>query len=275
MTPMPYARTDDRVRIYYEEHGAGTPLVLAYGIGGNVKMWDVNVPGLARGHRLVLWEPRGHARSDSPEDPAKYSFRRWALDLKAVLDHLGLRRAHVGGLSLGAGIATRFALAFPGRVRSLVVTNSSSASGLPLSWQNLVMRARSIEITLTQGMDAMAEFAMAENPNVSERLALDPGAKAEFYEEYRQLAPIGYANALRALLAMDHITDQLPRLRMPVLLIGGDRDPSLGPMKVIHRKIRGSKLVVLSPASHFANRDQPDAWNRLVLDFLAKVDKKR
>jgi len=275
MTPMPYVRTDDRVRIYYEEHGAGTPLVLAYGIGGNVKMWDVNVPGLARGHRLVLWEPRGHARSDSPEDPAKYSFRRWALDLKAVLDHLGLRRAHVGGLSLGAGIATRFALAFPGRVRSLVVTNSSSASGLPLSWQNLVMRARSIEITLTQGMDAMAEFAMAENPNVSERLALDPGAKAEFYEEYRQLAPIGYANALRALLAMDHITDQLPRLRMPVLLIGGDRDPSLGPMKVIHRKIRGSKLVVLSPASHFANRDQPEAWNRVVLDFLAKVDKKR
>jgi pimeloyl-ACP methyl ester carboxylesterase len=275
MTPMPYVRTDDRVRIYYEEHGAGTPLVLAYGIGGNVKMWDVNIPGLARGHRLVLWEPRGHARSDSPEDPAKYSFRRWALDLKAVLDHLGLRRAHVGGLSLGAGIATRFALAFPGRVRSLVVTNSSSASGLPLSWQNVVMRARSIEITLTRGMDAMAEFAMAENPNVSERLALDPGAKAEFYEEYRQLAPIGYANALRALLAMDHITDELPRLRMPVLLIGGDRDPSLGPMKVIHRKIRGSKLVVLSPASHFANRDQPDAWNRLVLDFLAKVDKKR
>ena len=274
MTPMPYARTDDRVRIYYEEHGAGTPLVLAYGIGGNVKMWDVNVPGLARRHRLVLWEPRGHARSDSPEDPAKYSFRRWALDLKAVLDHLGLRRAHVGGLSLGAGIATRFALAFPGRVRSLVVTNSSSASGLPLSWQNLVMRARSIEITLTQGMDSMAEFAMAENPNVSERLALDPGAKAEFYEEYRQLTPIGYANALRALLAMDHITDQLPRLRMPVLLIGGDRDPSLGPMKVIHRKIRGSKLVVLSPASHFANRDQPDAWNRLVLDFLARVEKK-
>src|SRR5947207_8811021 len=275
MTPMPYARTDDRVRIYYEEHGAGTPLVLAYGIGGNVKMWDVNVPGLERRHRLVLWEPRGHARSDSPEDAAKYSCRRWALDLKAVLDHLGLRRAHVGGLSLGAGIATRFALAFPGRVRSLVVTNSSSASGLPLSWQNVVMRARSIEITLTRGMDAMAEFAMAENPNVSERLALDPGAKAEFYEEYRQqLAPIGYANALRALLAMDHITDELPRLRMPVLLIGGDRDPSLGPMKVIHRKIRGSKLVVLSPASHFANRDQPDAWNRLVLDFLARVEKK-
>ena len=272
---MPYLRTDDRVRLYYEEHGRGTLLVLAYGIGGNTKMWDVNVPGLAARHRLILWEPRGHARSDAPADPAKYSFQRWALDLKAVLDHLGLRRAHLGGLSLGAGIVTRFALRFPGRARSLVVTNSSSASGLPLTWQNVVMRARSIEITLTQGMDAMAEFAMAANPNLSERLALDPEAKAEFYEEYRQLTPIGYANSLRALLAMDHITDQLSTLRMPVLLVGGDRDPSLAPMKVMRQKIRGSTLVVLAPASHFANRDQPEAWNRTVLDFLARVEGRR
>jgi 3-oxoadipate enol-lactonase len=272
---VPFARTDDRVRLYYEEHGRrGTPLVLAYGIGGNADMWDVNRDALAAHHRLVLWEPRGHARSDSPEDAAKFSFGRWALDLKTVLDHLGIRKAHVGGLSLGAGIATRFALRFPSRVRALIVTNSSSAVGLPLSVENLVMRARSIEITLTKGMDAMAEYAMAANPNLSERLALDPSARDEFYEEYRRLSPIGYANSLRALLAMDHITDQLPRLRMPVLLIAGDRDPSLAPMRVMHRKVRGSKLVVLSPASHFANRDQPEAWNRTVLEFLARCDRR-
>jgi len=223
-------------------------------------------------HRLILWEPRGHARSDSPEDPARVSFARWALDLKDVLDHLRLRRAHVGGLSLGAGIATRFTLRFPGRVRSLLVTNSSSASGLPLSPDHILMRAQSIKITLEQGMDAMAEYAMQANPNVTERLKLDPAAREEFYEEYRRLSPIGYANSLRALLAMDHITGDLPKIRVPVLLIGGDRDPSLVPMQTIHRKIRGSKLVVLSPASHFANRDQPDAWNRAALDFLARVD---
>jgi pimeloyl-ACP methyl ester carboxylesterase len=272
---VPFARTDDRVRLYYEEHGRrGTPLVLAYGIGGNADMWDVNRDALAAHHRLVLWEPRGHARSDSPEDAAKFSFGRWALDLKTVLDHLGIRKAHVGGLSLGAGIATRFALRFPSRIRALMVTNSSSAVGLPLSVENLMMRARSIEITLTKGMDAMAEYAMAANPNLSERLALDPSARDEFYEEYRRLSPIGYANSLRALLAMDHISDQLPRLRMPVLLIGGDRDPSLTPMRVMHRKVRGSKLVVLSPASHFANRDQPEAWNRAVLEFLARCDRR-
>jgi pimeloyl-ACP methyl ester carboxylesterase len=269
---VPYLRTDDGVRLYYEEHGRGTPLVLAYGIGGNADLWDVNVNALAAEHRVVLWEPRGHARSDSPEDPAKYSFPRWALDLRDLLDHLGVRRAHVGGLSLGAGIATRFTLRFPQRVRSLLVTNSSSATGLPLSVENLVMRARSIEVTLTRGMEAMAEFAMASNPNVVARLALDPSAKEEFYAYYRRLTPIGYANSLRALLAMDHITDQLPKLKVPVLLIGGDRDPSLGPMRVMHRTIRGSTLVVLSPASHFANRDQPEAWNEAALKFLKRSE---
>jgi 3-oxoadipate enol-lactonase len=295
---MPYARTTDGVRLYYEAHGptaiavapesrasgrspgrsrraSPTPLVLAYGIGGNTDMWGPNTPALAAGRRVILWEPRGHARSGSPADPARYSFRRWALDLRDVLDHLGIRRAHVGGLSLGAGIATRFALLYPRRVRSLLVTNSSSASGLPLSVENIVMRARSIEVTLTRGMDAMAEYAMTANPNVAGRLALDPGARAEFYEEYRRLAPIGYANSLRTLLAMDHITDELPRLaahRIPVLLVGGDRDPSLGPMRVMRRKIRGSRLVVLSPASHFANRDQPAAWNRTVVAFLRQVE---
>src|SRR5213594_3028024 len=117
---MAYLRTDDHVRIYYEEHGptepkaTGSPLVLAYGIGGNADLWDVNVPALAARHRLVLWEPRGHARSDSPEDPARYSFTRWALDLKAVLDHMRLRTAHVGGLSLARPLAARHQLVVGG-----------------------------------------------------------------------------------------------------------------------------------------------------------------
>jgi 3-oxoadipate enol-lactonase len=269
---MPYVRTDDRVKLYYEEHGEGTPLVLAHGIGMNADLWDTNRDALGAHHRLVLWEPRGHARSDSPDDPAKYSFARWALDLKAVLDHLRISKAHVGGLSLGGGIATRFTLRFPRRVRSLLVTNSSSAAGLPLPVDHILMRAQSIKVTLEQGMDAMADFAMTSNPNVRERLALDPNAKEEFYAYYRRLTPIGYANALRALLAMDHVTDQLSLIRVPTLLIGGDRDPSLGPMKVMQKKIRGSQLIVLSPASHFANRDQPEAWNRAALEFLGKID---
>lgn len=272
---MPYTKTDDGVKLYYEEHGRGFPLVLAYGIGGNAGMWEPNVAALAARYRLILWEPRGHARSESPEDPARYSFHRWVLDLRDLLNHLRIRRAHVGGLSLGAGIATRFILAYPTRVKALVIIDSSSAAGLPFSPEALVMRARGVEVTLKEGMDAMAEFAIASNPNIAGRIKLDPRAREEIQAMYRMLTPIGYANSVRALIAMDYITDRLPRIRVPTLLISGDEDPSLGPMRVIHQKIKDSRLVVLSPAGHFANRDQPEAFNRAVLDFLAEADRRR
>src|SRR5688500_4029623 len=113
---MPDFRTDDRVSNYFEEHGAGIPLVLAYGIGGNAGLRDANVTALPARNREVLREPRGHARPDSPADPARYTLPRWSLDPRGLLDHHPVRRAHVGGLSLGAGIATRFTLLHPTRV---------------------------------------------------------------------------------------------------------------------------------------------------------------
>jgi pimeloyl-ACP methyl ester carboxylesterase len=266
-----YFKTSDGVRIYYEEHGAGSPVLLAYGIGGNAGMWEPNVAALAAHHRLVLWEPRGHARSESPEDPALVTFDRWVLDLHDLLDHLELARAVVGGLSLGGGIATRFTLRHPERVDALIVVDSSSAAGLPLSVENLVMRARSIKVTLEGGMDAMAEFAIASNPNVAGRLKLDPSARKEIFDYYRMLTPIGYANALRALLQMDYVTDRLPEIKIPTLLVCGDEDPSLGPMRMMEQKIKGARFVLLSPAGHFGNRDQPDAFNDAVLQFLAEL----
>jgi len=268
---VPHFHTSDGVRIYYEEHGAGSPLVLAYGIGGNARMWPPNIGPLAARHRLVLREPRGPARSESPEDPTRVTFGHWVLDLHDLLDHLGLDRPVVGGLSLGGGIATRFALKHPDRVRALVVVDSSSAAGLPLGVDNLVMRARSIKVTLEGGMTAMAEFAIASNPNVAGRLKLDPSARQEILDYYRMLTPIGYANALRALLQMDYIADRLPEIGVPTLLICGDEDPSLQPMRVMERKIKGARFVLLSPAGHFANRDQPEAFNRAVLEFLAEL----
>ena len=85
------------------------------------------------------------------------------------------------------------------------------------------------------------------------------------------LTPIGYANALRALLQMDYITERLPEISVPTLLICGDEDPSLAPMRVMEKKIKQARFVLLSPAGHFANRDQPAAFNRAVLEFLDEI----
>ena len=268
---MPYIRTDDGVKIYFEEHGKGFPLALAYGVGGNAGMWKPNIEALSRRFRLILWEPRGHARSQSPRDPAKYSMRRWALDLRDVLDGLRVRRAHVGGLSLGGGVAARFARLFPARVKSLIIIDSASAAGLPQPVPGLATRVRSIEITLEKGMDAMADYAIASNPIYAATVRRDPGARKEFRALFRMLDPVGYASSLRALLHVEDFTHELPKIQAPTLLICGDEDPALGSMKAAQKLIKGSRLKVLSPAGHFTNRDQPEAFNRAVLDFLAEV----
>jgi 3-oxoadipate enol-lactonase len=268
---MPHSTTRDGVRIYFEEHGHGEPVLLAYGIGGNTGMWEPNIDALAAGHRLILWEPRGHARSDSPHDPRQVTFTHWTWDLHDLMDHLSIERGIVGGLSLGGGIATRFTLAHPHRVKALLIIDSSSASGLPLGVDNIVMRAKSIEVVLAGGMDAMAEFAIASNPNVAGRIKLDPSARKEIFDYYRMLTPIGYANALRALLQMDYITDRLGEITAPTLLVCGDEDPSLAPMREIQKRIPHATFSLLSPAGHFANRDQPEAFNRAVSDFLKSL----
>ena len=85
------------------------------------------------------------------------------------------------------------------------------------------------------------------------------------------LTPIGYANALRALLQMDYITDRLREIEVPTLLVRGDQNLSLGPMREIQRRIPQAKFALLAPASHFANRDQPEAFNLAVVEFLMSL----
>jgi pimeloyl-ACP methyl ester carboxylesterase len=117
----------------------------------------------------------------------------------------------------------------------------------------------------------MAEFAIASNPNVAGWIKLDPSARKEVFDYYRVLTPIGYANALRALLQMDYISDRLGEITVPTLLVCGDEDPSLGPMREIQKRIAHAHFALLSLAGHFANRDQPAAFNRAVLEFLATL----
>src|SRR5438876_383885 len=134
-----------------------------------------------------------------------------------------------------------------------------------------VLLAKSIEVTLKGGMDAMAEFAIQSNPNVAGRIKLDPSARKEIFDYYRMLTPIGYANSLRALLQMDYITDRLSEITVPTLLVCGDEDPSPGPMREIQKRIPQAKFALLAPASHFANRDQPEAFNLAVVEFLMSL----
>src|SRR5687768_11788452 len=100
---MPHALING-VRIYYETYGHGKPLVLAYGLGGNTTEWAPQIPAFSKKYRLILWDPRGHGQSDSPSSPHHYGNGESSYDLLALLGHLEIPKAHVGGLSMGASI---------------------------------------------------------------------------------------------------------------------------------------------------------------------------
>ncbi len=259
------------VSIYYESHGAGFPLILAYGLGGNAGEWHPQVSELSKGYRLILWDPRGHGQSDSPPEREKYGMGISAEDLHGLMNHLDIPKAYVGGLSMGGGIATHFTLAHADRVAALLIIDSATASGLPTPPEARAMREKTIELAETQGMKAVAEYAISTNPNIAGRAGQGPEAVKGIHDMYLALDPTGYANTIRAMLAEDSITDRLPEIQVPTLVLVGEQDPALPAARFTHEKIASSKFVTIPGAGHLSNLDQPELFNTELLRFLEEV----
>src|SRR6202140_4189037 len=114
----------DGVEIYYEVHGSGPPLLLTHGYSSTSAMWQGQIEALSKHHRLVLWDMRGHGRSDYPGDASAYSEALKVADIAALLDEVGAVSAIVGGLSLGGFMSLAFYRAHPERVRALLIIDT-------------------------------------------------------------------------------------------------------------------------------------------------------
>ena len=216
------------VHIHYESYGQGFPLVFAYGLGGNTTEWaGPDSRPSQKKYRFIVWDPRGHGQSDSPPNLDQYGSGNSAYDLLALLDHLGIRRAYVGGLSMGGGISTRFALIFPKRIAALIVIDSASASGLPTPPAALRMRHHIVELALSEGMDAVADYSIRHNPNISHTANSGPEGERAVREMYAALDPVGYAHSTLATVHPEFDPNLLSAIRAPTLVLSGDEDPAL------------------------------------------------
>ena len=271
---MPTAKIND-INIYYESHGTGFPLVFAYGIGGNTTEWQPQIPVFSQSYRFIVWDPRGHAQSDSPPNADRYTQELFAQDLEGLLDYLGIDQAYVGGLSMGGGIATRFTILHPERVAALLIFDSFSASGLETPPENRRMREEIIRLTETEGMLAVAEYAMKNNPNISQTASLGKEQENLIRQMYLALNPVGYAHSTRMILHAVFAASLLEGIKVPTLVLAGQEDGALPACRFIHEKIKESKLVVIPEAGHLSNLDQPVAFNHAVLEHLASVDQIR
>ena len=117
---MPYLDRNG-VQIWYEEHGRGPAVLLTHGYGATATMWEPQIRGLTDSYRLIVWDIRGHGRSDSPEDPSAYSVLACLADMAAILDACGVDRAVIGGLSLGGYLSLAFLLDYASYVRALML----------------------------------------------------------------------------------------------------------------------------------------------------------
>jgi pimeloyl-ACP methyl ester carboxylesterase len=218
-------------------------------------MWKPNLAALARDRQVVTWDIRGHGRSAAPADRSLYSEEASIADMAAVLDACGVRRAAVGGLSLGGYLSLAFHLAHPARVSALLLFDTGPGFKQDRARErwNVYAEARA---------DALERDGLA---------ALSTGAEVGAGPH----DPIGLALAARGILTQrdSRVLESLPAIRVPALIVVGEHDePFLAATDYMAAKIPGAVKVVLRDAGHAANIDQPNTFNAVVSDFLERVD---
>lgn len=265
---MPYTENDG-VKIYWEEHGRGEPLLLIMGLGYTLDMWHRNLPALSERYRTIVFDNRGLGKSDVP--PGPYSTSDMAADAIAVLDDAGVDKAHVLGASLGGLIAEELVLGHPHRVKSLILacTHGGGTEHIVMPSQEVLdMLAARASMTAEEGVRAAIPFVYhAETPR--ERIDEDLAIRLRTFPSAE-----GYTAQLAAGLTHDAF-DRLKDIKVPTLVIHGDSD-ALIPYtnaQILAREIPGAKVTIIPKASHVFFTDQPEASNEVVLSFLGEVSR--
>jgi pimeloyl-ACP methyl ester carboxylesterase len=251
---MPLARLNG-IHIYYEEHGTreGTPILLTHAFAATLQMWEPQFAAW-RDHRVIGWDMRGHGGTDSPPGQEQYTEKLTVEDIAALLRHLGIAQAVVGGLSLGGYISLEFQLAHPEMVRALILCNTGPG------YRKEEARAR------------WNDFAIAYARRFEERGldGLGRGVEVDRTRQYQRSAQ-GLAYAARGILTQRdaHVIEHLERIDVPTLIVlGADDERYRAGGDYMAAKIPNARKVVIEQAGHAVNLDQPERFNEAVLQFL-------
>lgn len=255
-----------RPRLAVAVAGAGPLVLFLHGIGGNRGSWAPQLPEFARRYRAAAWDARGYGESDDYDGPL--DFADFAADVARVLDHFGERRAHLVGLSMGGRIARDFALRRPERVATLTLANTSPG------FDALSAEAVQAFIEARRAPLAAGKTPRDIAPELARRLVgsrAQPEALEALAESLAALRADSYLKTLEASVAQDRAAP-LEQLAVATLVVTSDEDRLYPPAlaREMARRIPGAELVELAGAGHVSNLEQPDAFNRAVLDFLAR-----
>jgi pimeloyl-ACP methyl ester carboxylesterase len=270
---MPEARING-VRLYYEVHGSGIPLVFVHEFAGDSRSWDPQVKFFVRRYQVIVYNARGYPPSDVPESREAYSQEIAVEDLHGLARHLALSPAHFCGLSMGGYAVLHFGLRYPQLARSLVVAGCGYGSDDPAQFRRDAEElGRRIE---REGMEAVAT-AYARGPWRAPFMNKDPQGWREFAEALMRHSPVGSARTMQGVQgrrpSVYDLRESLTRLEVPTLVVNGDEDdPCLAPGLFLKKHIPTAGLLVLPKTGHTINLEEPALFNRALLDFITMVD---
>ena len=278
---MPLVTTDDGVKLYYEETGTGDPILFLHEFGGHHLSWEPQVRYFSRRYRCISYAARGWPPSDIPDSVDAYSQERAADDAAAVLRGMGIAKAHLVGLSMGATAAIEFGIRHPRMALSLTAAAAGSgASTDPAAKRRFQDDCASFaERIEREGMPAMAELYCAGPARVQYR-DKDPRGWAEFKRQFAEGSAKGHARTMVGVqsrrMPLFERKAELAAIPAPVLIIAGDEDDSTLDLALfLKRTIPRCGLLMLPKTGHGINLEEPAAFNAAVETFIHAVERDR
>lgn len=252
------------IQLAYTDTGLGQPVVLLHGYPFNRSLWNEQVSALSNSFRVITPDLRGLGESDATQGAA--TMNRMAQDVAALLDHLGVSRAVVGGLSMGGYVALAFYKQFRSRVRSLVLADTRAQADTEEGKQTRFQQA---EKALAEGMAGIAD-SMLPKLLTPETVSKHPEVVKRVRDMMLKTKPEGAAGALLGMAEREDQTSLLSQISCPTLILVGKEDPitPVADSEKMHREIAGSRLVVIENAAHVSNLERTDQFNEELMRFL-------
>ncbi|MFZ9676960.1 MAG: alpha/beta fold hydrolase [Quisquiliibacterium sp.] len=273
---MPHVSCQDGVRLYYEEAGSGQPMVFVHEFAGEYRSWEAQMRYFSRKYRCVAYNARGYPPSDVPDSPDAYSFEHQRSGLLAVLDSLGIEKAHIVGLSMGAFATFYFGMKWPERALSLTLAGIGSGS-MPDARAAFAGESEAAgDSLLEKGWPEMAPVRGLTPTRVQLRNK-DPRGFAEFLQMLSEHSAKGSAMTLKGYQArrpaLQDFAAEMAACTVPTLIVSGDEDwPCLDASLMLKRAMPSAGLAFLPQTGHACNLEEPALFNLLLERFVHQVD---
>lgn len=257
---MPSFQSAD-AQINYQTFGepSSPALVFSNSLGTNYGMWQKQFNELKDQFFVICYDTRGHGSSSTPDGP--YTVEQLGEDVVRLVDHLNISKAAFCGISMGGLTGQWLAIHYPDRFSHVVVANTAAKIGQEQAWLD---RAKLVREQGLQPIAATAASRWFTDPFIQSH----PSIVNNLCNDLSAGSAMGYANCCEALAKAD-VREQLKDIKIPVLVVAGTQDPvtTIADGEFMQQRIPQSKLAEIN-ASHISNVEQPEAFNKILKDFL-------